>query len=174
MSTINRIDFNTFDELDMDTLNKNLQAFLDSDIKPPVVSSSNSTSTLVADMIEERPRRPLEHYLLTDAIRPTFKTDEIGKLILRFDVLKTALLGNDTLELRKELSSHVNAMMTTARILLVSDRGLIEKNIKRLEAAGVHVSLCPSQDGEGYLLVLNAQGVGFSRRLYLNNYWPIR
>jgi len=114
--------------------------------------------------------RPLEHYMLVDAIRPTFKTDDVGRLILRFDVLKAALLNNDTREARREFSTHIQAMLTTARALLVSDTGLIRKNLVRLEAAGIHVALCPSEDGDGHLLVLHACGVGFSRRVYLRKF----
>lgn len=120
--------------------------------------------------MQEPISRPLEHYMLVDALRPTFKTDDTGHLILRFDVLKTALWGKDTPELRKDLSSHINAMMTTARALLVSDRGLIRKNLVRLEDAGVNVALCPSEDGDGYLLILHANGVGFSRKVYLQKF----
>lgn len=107
---------------------------------------------------------------VTDAIRPTFKVDEVGQLILRFDVLKTALANKDTPELRKDLASYINAMMTTARALLVSDQGLIRKNLVRLEAAGVNVALCPAEDGDGYLLVLHAQQVSFTRRVYLRTF----
>lgn len=124
--------------------------------------------------MQQATSRPLSHYMLTDALRPTFKTDDTGGLILRFDVLKSALAGKDTPELRKDLSSHINAMMTTARALLVSDQGLIRKNLVRLEAAGVNVALCPTEDGDGHLLILHAQGVGFSRKVHLRKFITIR
>lgn len=107
---------------------------------------------------------------LVDAACPAFKTDETGRLILRFDVLKSALVGRDTQTLRKDLSPHINAMMTTARAQLVSDSGLVYKNLVRLEAAGIGVALCPSEDGDGHLLILHTQGVGFSRKVYLRKF----
>lgn len=120
--------------------------------------------------MQQATNRPLSHYMLTDVLRPTFKTDAVGSLILRFDVLKSALQGKDTPELRLDLSSHINAMMTSARALLVSDAGLIRKNLVRLEAAGINVALCPEESGDGHLLILFAQNVGFRRKVYLRKF----
>lgn len=106
-----------------------------------------------------------------EALCPIFKTDDVGKLILRFDVLRAALQDRDQPELRKELSSHINKMMTEAVRLLTTDSGLYQKNLIRLEAAGVTVSLCAVSTKERhYLLVLNSKGVSFSRKIHLTKF----
>lgn len=156
MNTTDTLNTDTHFHLDMDALNHNLQTFMEND--------------LAADMALQQATPTQEQRVVTDAIRPTFKTDAVGSLILRFDVLKSALQGKDTPELRLDLSNHINAMMTSARALLVSDAGLIRKNLVRLEAAGVNVALCPAEDGDGYLLILFAQNVGFRRKVYLRKF----
>ena len=156
MNTIDTLNNDTHFHLDMDALNHNLQTFMEND--------------LAADMTLHQTTPTQEQRVVTDAIRPTFKTDAVGSLILRFDVLKSALQGKDTPELRLDLSSHINTMMTSARALLVSDAGLIRKNLVRLEAAGIDVALCPEESGDGHLLILFAQNVGFRRKVYLRKY----
>ena len=156
MNTIDTLNTDTHFHLDMDALNHNLQTFMEND--------------LAADMALQQATPTQEQRVVTDAIRPTFKTDAVGSLILRFDVLKSALQGKDTTELRLDLSSHINAMMTSARALLVSDAGLIRKNLVRLEAAGINVALCPEEGGDGHLLILFAQNVGFRRKVYLRKF----
>lgn len=156
MNTIDTLNTDTHFHLDMDALNHNLQAFMEND--------------LAADMTLQQATPTQEQRVVTDVIRPTFKTDDVGSLILRFDVLKSALQGKDTPELRRDLSSHINTMMTSARALLVSDVGLIRKNLVRLEAAGIDVALCPEESGDGHLLILFAQNVGFSRKVYLRKF----
>ncbi len=164
MNTIDTLNTDTHFHLDMDALNQNLQTFMESE------GSQHRGNVLAADMALHRTTPTQEQRVVTDALRPTFKTDDTGGLILRFDVLKSALAGKDTPELRKDLSSHISAMMTTARVVLVSDQGLIRKNLVRLEAAGVNVALCPAEDGDGHLLILFAQNVGFSRKVYLRKF----
>lgn len=156
MNTIDTLNTDTHFHLDMDALNHNLQTFMEND--------------LAADMTLQQATPTQEQRVVTDVIRPTFKTDAVGSLILRFDVLKSALQGKDTPELRLDLSSHINTMMTSARALLVSDAGLIRKNLVRLEAAGIDVALCPEESGDGHLLILFAQNVGFSRKVYLRKF----
>ena len=164
MNTIDTLNTDTHFHLDMDALNQNLQAFMESE------GSQHKGSDLAEDMAHYEVTPTQEQRVVTDAIRPTFKTDAVGSLILRFDVLKSALQGKDTPELRRDLSSHINAMMTSARALLVTDAGLIRKNLVRLEAAGINVALCPEESGDGYLLILNAMNVGFSRKVYLRKF----
>lgn len=156
MNTIDTLNTDTHFHLDMDALNHNLQTFMEND--------------LAADMTLQQATPIHEQRVVTDALRPTFKTDAVGSLILRFDVLKSALQGKDTPELRLDLSSHINAMMTSARALLVTDAGLIRKNLVRLEAAGINVALCPEESGDGHLLILNAMNVGFRRKVYLRKF----
>ena len=164
MNTIDTLNTDTHFHLDMDALNQNLQTFMESE------GPQHKGSDLAADMTLHQATSTQEQRVVTDAIRPTFKTDAVGSLILRFDVLKSALQGKDTPELRLDLSSHINAMMTSARALLVSDAGLIRKNLVRLEAAGINVALCPEESGDGHLLILFAQNVGFSRKVYLRKF----
>lgn len=164
MNTIDTLNAATHIDLDMDALNQNLQALMEGE------SSHRKGNDLAADMTLHQTTSTQEQRVVIDAIRPTFKTDAVGSLILRFDVLKSALQGKDTPELRRDLSSHINAMMTSARALLVSDAGLIRKNLVRLEAAGINVALCPEESGDGHLLILFAQNVGFSRKVYLRKF----
>lgn len=164
MNTIDTLNTDTHFHLDMDALNQNLQTFMESE------GSQHRGNDLAADMTLHQAASTQEQRVVTDAIRPTFKTDAVGSLILRFDVLKSALQGKDTPELRLDLSSHINAMMTSARALLVTDAGLIRKNLVRLEAAGISVALCPEESGDGHLLILFAQNVGFSRKVYLRKF----
>lgn len=164
MNTIDTLNADTHFHLDMDALNQNLQAFMESE------GSHHKGNDLAADMALHRTVPTQEQRVVTDAIRPTFKTDAVGSLILRFDVLKSALQGKDTPELRLDLSNHINAMMTSARALLVSDTGLIRKSLVRLEAAGIDVALCPEESGDGHLLILFSQNVGFSRKVYLRKF----
>lgn len=166
MNTIDTLNADTHFHLDMDALNQNLQAFMEGEGS----RHKGTDIDLAADMALHRTVPTQEKRVVTDAIRPTFKTDAVGSLILRFDVLKSALQGKDTPELRLDLSSHINAMMTSARALLVSDAGLIRKNLVRLEAAGINVALCPEEGGDGHLLILFAQNVGFSRKVYLRKF----
>lgn len=164
MNTIDTLNTDTHFHLDMDALNQNLQAFMEGE------GSRHKGADLAEDMALQQTAPTQEQRVVTDAIRPTFKTDAVGSLILRFDVLKSALQGKDTPELRLDLSSHINAMMTSARALLVSDAGLIRKNLVRLEAAGINVALCPEENGDGHLLILFAQNVGFRRKVYLRKF----
>lgn len=98
--------------------------------------------------------------VLFDVVRPVFKTDSVGSLINQFRVIKEALHGRNTAEIRNELKPYIDSLITKAATELIGSTGLKRNIVTRLESVGIAVSLLNVKKHQ--MLVLASEGVAFN------------
>lgn len=105
------------------------------------------------------------HQFLGTVVKPyrSICKDTLGDLYRRFRVLRDTLLQDNTVEVLTDLDPLIESLLVNAETSVITNTGLNSNAVKSLEGMGVNIALVPMANKEDYTLVLESEGIAFTR-----------